>query len=72
MFGGGHRVADGRVDDGDAGAGGGVQVNVVHADTGPGDDLQIATGGNDRLGDPSLAAHHQGVVAGNGGDKFFW
>ena len=58
VLGGGDRVANGRVDHGDAGAGGRVQINVIHADAGPGDDFKIASGGDHRLGDLGLAAHH--------------
>ena len=70
MLGGGHGVADGRVDHGDAGPGGRVQVDVVHADAGAGDDLEIAAGGDHLLRDSGLAAHHQSIVAGDGGDEF--
>ena len=70
MLGSGDGVADGRVDYGDAGPGSGVQVDVVHPDAGASDHLEITPGGNDGLRDLGFAAHHQGVIAGNGGDKF--
>ena len=69
MLGGGHGVADGRVDHGDAGAGGGIQVNVVHADAGPGHHFKAASGGNDRFGNPSFAADDQGIILADGGDQ---
>ena len=66
VLGGGHGVAGGRVDHGDAGAGGGVEVDVVHADAGAGDDLQLLAGFDYVAVDLGLAAHHQGFVATDG------
>ena len=68
---GSHRVADGCIYDRDAGTRGSVQVDVVHADAGTGDDLQVAPGSDHGLGDLGLAAHHQRVVPRDGRDEFF-
>ena len=70
MLGGGHRVAHGGVDHGHAGPGGGVQVDVVHADAGARHYLEVAPGGDDGLGDAGFAADDQGVIIANGGDQF--
>ena len=70
MLGGGHGVAHGGVDHGHAGPGGGVQVNVVHADAGARHYLEVAPGGDDGLGDPGFAADDQGVIIADGGDQF--
>ena len=66
MLGGRHGVPRGRVDHGDARAGGGLQVDVVHADAGASDDLQVLAGCNHILVYLGLAAHHQGLVAPHG------
>ena len=63
---GGHGVACGGVDHGDAGAGGSFQVDVVHADAGAGDDLQLLAGFDYVAVDLGLAADHQGVIAPHG------
>ena len=49
QFGGGDDVGGGRVDHHDAGLGGGLDVDVVEADAGAGDDLEVL-GGGDGLG----------------------
>ena len=66
MLGGGHGVAGGGVDHGDAGAGGGFQVDVVHTDAGAGDDLQLLASLDYVAVDLGLAADHQGLVAPHG------
>ena len=57
-----HGVAGGSVDHGDTGGGGCVQVDVVHADAGAGDHLQLLGRLDDLLGHLGLAAHHQPVI----------
>ena len=51
-----------RVDDGDAGARGRVQVDVVDAHTRPADDLQPRPGCDQRGVHVDAAAHDEGVV----------
>ncbi len=58
------------VEDDDAALGGGFYVDVVDADAGPADDLEVLRGGDDVLGDFGLAAHNKCVVFGNEGDEF--
>ena len=66
VLGGRDRVAGRRVDDGDAGPGRRLEIDVVDADPGPPDDLQSRAGG-DRLGvDLDLAADDERVVVGRG------
>ena len=62
VLGGGDRVARRGVDDGDTGAGGRLKVDVVHADPGPGDDLQLLARADDLRRNLGLAAHDQCVV----------
>ena len=56
-----NRVAGRRVDDGDPGSRGGIQVHVVHADTGAPDDLETCAGGNHLRVGLHLAPHDQRV-----------
>ncbi|MBA7675758.1 hypothetical protein ES703_83995 [subsurface metagenome] len=71
MLGGGDGVAGGGVDHDDAVLGGFVDSDVVHADAGAGDDLQLFAGPNDISRDLGLAAHNEGVVVADGGNKLF-
>ena len=64
VLGGCDGVATGRVHDDDAALGGGLEVDVVHPCAGTGHDLEAA-GVGERIGrDLGLAAHDQGLVAG--------
>src|SRR5262249_26214109 len=56
-------VALGRVDDQDPLLAGGLDVDVVHADPGAPDDLELAGGGQHRGRDLGRRAHTQSVVA---------
>ena len=68
-LGGADDVGGRRVDDHHAGLGGGLHVDVVQADTGPGDDLQ-ALGGGQRLGvHLGGAADQDGVDVGDGREQ---
>ncbi len=71
VLGGGHGVADGRVDHGDTGAGSRVQVDVIHADAGPADYLEPAPRLNNLSGDLGFAANHQGIVFPDSLQQFF-
>ena len=66
VLGGGHGVARGGVDHGDAGARGRVQVDVVHPDASAGNDLQVGSSLDDLTVDLGLAADHQGLIASDG------
>ena len=69
-LGGADDVGGRRVDDHHAGLGGGLHVDVVQADTGAGDDLQLLRGGQ-RLGvHLGGAADQDGVDVGDGREQF--
>ena len=70
MLGGGDGVAGRGVDHDDAVLGGFVDIYVIHADSGAGDDLQLFARLNDIGRDLGLAAHNQGVVVADGGHQF--
>ena len=68
-LGGGDDVGGRGVDDHDAGLGGGLDVDVVEADAGAGDDLELL-GGGERLGvDLGGGAHEDRVDVGDGGQQ---
>mmetsp|Transcript_11999 Transcript_11999/g.31770 ORF Transcript_11999/g.31770 Transcript_11999/m.31770 type:complete len:344 (+) Transcript_11999:1289-2320(+) len=62
VLGGGDAVAGGRVDDDDAALAGGVEVDVVDADAGAADDLEVGGGLEDLAGDGRRGADDDGVV----------
>ena len=64
VLGGGDGVAARRVHDDDAALGGGLEVDVVHAGAGAGDDLEASGVGEGVGRDRGLAAHDEGLVAG--------
>ena len=64
------RVAVRRVHDDDAAAGGGWDVDVVDADTGAADDLEVRGGGEDVGGDLRRGADREAVVVGDDGFQF--
>ena len=70
MLGGGHRVAAGGVHHDDAAPGGGVDIDIVHPDTGPADRLEIFRRGDDIRADLGLAAHDKGGVVGDDFEQF--
>ncbi len=61
QFGGGNGVAAGGVHHDDAALGGGIDIDIVHADAGAADDAEIGGGGDDLLGDLGLGADDHGV-----------
>jgi hypothetical protein len=72
MLGGGYGVPCGCVDNDDAAPGGGVNVNIIHADTGPADDLELIAGGDDSGCNLGLAAYQQGFVITDDGSQLVW
>ncbi|KAF4504818.1 hypothetical protein G6O67_008225 [Ophiocordyceps sinensis] len=63
VLGGAENVARGRVDDDDALVGGGGHVNVVDADAGTGDDLELPACLEHLGGDGGLGPHNEAMVA---------
>ena len=61
----------GRVDHQHAARGGGVDVDVVQADAGPGDDLQLGRGGQHLGVHGGRRAHQQRVGLGHRGQQLF-
>ena len=59
----------GRVDDHDAGLGGGLDVDVVEADTGAGDDLEVLRGGDGLGVDLRRGADEHRVDVGEGREQ---
>jgi hypothetical protein len=60
-------VGRGRVDDHDAGLSGGLDVDVVQPDTGPGDDFEVRRRGDGLRVDLGGATDQDGVRVGDGG-----
>ena len=69
-LGGGDDVGGRRVDDHHAGLGGGGDVDVVEADAGAGDDLELPGGGDRLRVDLGRAADEDGVDVGDRGEEF--
>ena len=69
MLGGGDRVAGRRVDDGDPGAGGRLQVHVVDADACPADDHEPGARGDQRGVRLDLAPDDERVVVADDGEE---
>src|SRR3990172_9136715 len=69
VLGGGDGVRLRRVDAGHAATGRRVDVDVVDADAGAADDLEVAPGVEDGGGDARLAAHDEALIAGNGAQQ---
>ena len=65
VLGGGHGVARGGVDDGDAASCGGFQVDVVDAHAGSAHDLEVRPGFQDVGGDLGVAADDEGFAVGD-------
>ena len=65
VLGGGHGVARGSVNDGNAAPGGGFEVDVVDADARPADDLEVRPGFEDVSGDLGVAADDEGFAVGD-------
>src|SRR5690606_2520559 len=61
VFGGGVDIGGGRVDDHDTAFGGGGNIDIVQADPGPGDDLQVLAGLEDFGVDGGGGPHEQRV-----------
>lgn len=70
MFRRGDRVAAGGVHDDDTVFGGGLDIDVVDADSGAADDLEVLGGLEDLGGDLGLAADDQAVELGDDLDQF--
>ena len=70
VLGGAVDVRGRRVDDQHAARGGRVDVDVVQADTGAGDDLQLGRGGQHLGVDGGRRTHQQGVGLGHRGQQF--
>src|SRR5207248_9902585 len=62
VLGGGDHIAGRRVDDDDAAPGGGVDIDVVDADAGAADHVELVAGPDHLSGDAGLAAHDQRLV----------
>ena len=60
-----------RVDDKHTTGGGGIDVDVVQADTGPRDDLQLGRGGQHLGVDGGRGADQQRIGLGHGGQQLF-
>ena len=69
MLGGGDGVAERRVHDDDAARRGGFKVDIIHADAGTPDHLELVRGGDDLLGHLRGRAHRDPVIAGNDLDE---
>ncbi len=65
VFGGGHHVAGGRVDDDDARLRGGFDIDIVHADAGAPDHPELLARLDHGCGHLGGAAHEQGIVGWN-------
>ena len=62
VLGGGDGIAEGRVHDDDALGGGGPHIDVVDADAGAADHLELGGGGDDLLGGLGGGAHREAIV----------
>ena len=71
MFGGGDRIAKRRVHDDHALGRGIGDVDIVDADAGATDDLQVGGGVEDRLGHLGRGADGEAVIVADDGDQFF-
>ena len=69
LLGGGDDVGGGGVAHDDAGLGGGLDVDVVHAHARAADDAQLRSRGDDLARDVRGGAHHERIVVGDGLDK---
>ena len=72
QFGSRKRVAFGAVDDEDAPIGRRLDIDIVHADSGPPDDLQVGGSGNDVCRHFRFGAHGQGVILTDDRCQFFF
>ena len=71
VLGGAVNIRRGRVDHQHTARGGGVDVDVVQADAGAGDDLELGRGGQHLGVDGGRRAHQQRVGVGHGGQQLF-